>query len=130
MNDLLGPARSLGSAFQKVNFLRDIKSDIDERGRIYLPGVDSEVKITDEDKRKLEEAIEDEFKDALNGIKRLPAGVKLGVYSAYLYYLGLFNKIRKSKVEVLMNKRVRISNLTKLVLLLKSYFEVKILKTC
>lgn len=129
-DELVGPARSLGSAFQKVNFLRDIKSDLNERGRIYLPGVDQKIKITDENKIELERDIEAEFADALKGIKKLPAGVKLGVYSAYLYYLGLFNKIRKSKVEVLLKKRVRISNLSKLTLLLKSYFEVKILKTC
>ena len=127
---LLGPAKSLGSAFQKVNFLRDIKSDIAERGRIYLPGINKEINITDADKRKLEEDIQNEFADSLKGIKRLPAGVKLGVYSAYLYYVGLFNKIRKSEVEVLLKQRIRISNFTKLALLLKSYFDVKIVKTC
>ena len=129
-DELLGPARSLGSAFQKVNFLRDIKSDLNERGRIYLPGVKQMIHITDENKKELERDIQAEFAEALKGIKKLPAGVKLGVYSAYLYYLGLFNKIRKSKVEVLLKKRVRISNISKLTLLLKSYFEVKILKTC
>lgn len=129
-DELLGPARSLGSAFQKVNFLRDIKSDLNDRGRIYLPGVDQKIKITDENKIELERDIQAEFAEALKGIKNLPEGVKLGVYSAYLYYLGLFNKIRKSKVEVLLKKRVRISNVSKLTLLLKSYFEVKILKTC
>lgn len=129
-DELLDPARSLGSAFQKVNFLRDIKSDLNERGRIYLPGVDQKIKITDEHKKELERDIEAEFAEALKGIKKLPAGVKLGVYSAYLYYLGLFNKIRKSEIEVLLKKRVRISNVSKLTLLLKSYFEVKILKTC
>ncbi len=128
--ELLAPARSLGSAFQKVNFLRDIKSDLNERGRIYLPGVDHKIKITDENKKELEKDIQLELAEALKGIKRLPAGVKLGVYSAYLYYLGLFNKIKKSKVEVLLTKRVRISNISKLTLLIKSYFEVKILKTC
>lgn len=129
-DELLGPARSLGSAFQKVNFLRDIKSDLNDRGRIYLPGVDQKIKITDENKIELERDIQAEFAEALKGIKNLPEGVKLGVYSAYLYYLGLFNKIRKSKVEVLLKERVRISNVSKLTLLLKSYFEVKILKTC
>jgi len=128
--ELLSPARSLGSAFQKVNFLRDIKSDFGDRGRIYLPGVDEKIKITEENKKALEKEIQMEFNEALSGIKRLPAGVKLGVYSAYLYYLGLFNKIKKSELEVLLSKRVRISNLSKLTLLIKSYFEVKILKTC
>lgn len=128
--ELLSPARALGSAFQKVNFLRDINSDLSERGRIYLPGVDEKIKITDENKKELEKEIQMEFNEALSGIKRLPAGVKLGVYSAYLYYLGLFNKIKKSEIEVLLSKRVRISNLSKLTLLIKSYFEVRILKTC
>lgn len=87
-NQLIEPARSLGSAFQKVNFLRDIKSDMEERERIYLPGVNHAIKIDDASKQNLEKEIELEFKNALIGIKKLPAGVKLGVYSAYLYYLG------------------------------------------
>lgn len=128
-NDLIKPAKALGSAFQKVNFLRDIKSDIDERGRIYLPGIDNEIEITDNSKQKLETEIEAEFLEALNGIRRLPNGVKLGVYSAYLYYVVLFNKIKKMRVKELMKKRVRISNLTKTVLLIKSLIEVKIFKT-
>jgi phytoene synthase len=128
--ELLFPAKSLGSAFQKVNFLRDIKSDLNERGRIYLPGIDKKIKITDENKKNLEEDIQAEFLEALKGIKKLPAGVKFGVYSAYLYYQGLFKKIKKSKVETLLEKRVRISNWIKLTLLLKSYFQVRILKTC
>lgn len=128
-NELIKPARALGSAFQKVNFLRDIKSDIDERGRIYLPGVDKEIEIDDESKQKLEKEIEEEFSEALSGIKRLPHGVKLGVYSAYLYYVVLFNKIKKMRVKELMKRRVRISNLTKTALLIKSLVEVKILKT-
>ena len=125
---LLKPAKSLGSAFQKVNFLRDIKSDIEERGRIYLPGVDSELKIDNENKKKLEADVEVEFKEALKGIRQLPNGVRLGVYSAYLYYWMLFKKIKRLKVEQLLVKRVRISNVTKLMLLLKSLFEVKILR--
>ncbi len=128
--ELLGSAKSLGSAFQKVNFLRDIKSDLAERGRIYLPGVNEKINITDLNKKKLEDDILAEFETALEGIKRLPAGVKLGVYSAYLYYRGLFNKIRKSDIELLLRKRVRVSNVSKAALLLKSWFEVKILKTC
>ncbi len=127
-NSLLKPARALGSAFQKVNFLRDIKSDIEERGRIYLPGVDTTVKIDDENKKKLEDKVEKEFKEALKGIKRLPNGVRLGVYSAYLYYWVLFKKIKRLKVESLLKKRVRVSNFTKLLLLLKSLLEVKILR--
>lgn len=127
--ELLQPAKSLGSAFQKVNFLRDIKSDIEERGRIYLPGVDQTVKINNENKKYLELDIDNEFNSALTGIKKLPAGVRLGVYSAYLYYLILFKKIKNLKVDELFKKRVRISNWTKLALLIKSLVEVKILRS-
>jgi len=127
-NSLVAPARSLGSAFQKVNFLRDIKSDMEERERIYLPGVNHAIKIDDMHKKDLEKEIELEFKNALEGIKRLPIGVKLGVYSAYLYYQGLFKKIKKLKVKELMSKRVRVSNTTKMILFLRGLLEIKILK--
>lgn len=128
-NELLQPAKSLGSAFQKVNFLRDIKIDIQERGRIYLPGVDHAVKINNENKKVLENDIDKEFSEALRGIKKLPNGVRLGVYSAYLYYFILFNKIKRLDVDELLRKRVRISNWTKLALLIKSLIEVKILRS-
>jgi len=121
-------AKMLGSAFQKVNFLRDIKSDIDERGRIYLPNVDSLGGITDQSKKMLEDEVQKEFDDALAGIKKLPMGAKLGVYSAYLYYLFLFKKIKSTNVNSLMQKRVRISNFKKILLLLKSVIEVKVFK--
>jgi len=127
-NSLVAPARSLGSAFQKVNFLRDIKSDMEERERIYLPGVNHAIKIDDMHKRDLEKEIELEFLNALEGIKKLPIGVKLGVYSAYLYYQGLFKKIKKLKVKELMSKRVRVSNTTKMILFLRGLLEIKILK--
>ncbi|MCX7876119.1 MAG: phytoene/squalene synthase family protein [Melioribacteraceae bacterium] len=128
-NQLLYPAKMLGSAFQKVNFLRDIKSDIDERGRIYLPDVHSTMNIDNENKKRLENEVEKEFSEALKGIYKLPIGVKLGVYSAYLYYYVLFRKIKKLDVKKLLRKRVRVSNIYKIVLLLKSIFEVKILKS-
>jgi len=127
-NDLVAPARSLGSAFQKVNFLRDIKSDMEERERIYLPGVNHAIKIDDVHKQDLEKEIALEFKNALEGIKKLPVGVKLGVYSAYLYYQGLFNKIKKLKVKELMKQRVRVSNTTKLALLIRGFFEIRVFK--
>lgn len=121
-------AQMLGSAFQKVNFLRDIKSDLNERGRIYLPDVKQADNISDESKIKLEKEIDFEFDEALKGIMKLPNGVKLGVYSAYLYYRVLFNKIKKMHVKELIKKRVRVSNIQKLVLLVKSFFEIKIFK--
>jgi phytoene/squalene synthetase len=129
-DELLQPAKALGSAFQKVNFLRDIKSDVEERGRIYLPGINRTVSINDFSKKELEKEIEKEFALALEGIKKLPAGVRLGVYSAYLYYIKLFHKIQKANVKKLLSKRVRVSNLRKLMLLIKSIIEVKVIKTC
>jgi 15-cis-phytoene synthase len=127
-DQLVAPAKSLGSAFQKVNFLRDIKSDMEERERIYLPGIHHAIKIDDESKRNLEREVELEFKNAFIGIKKLPAGVKLGVYSAYLYYLGLFKKIKRLNVKELMNCRVRVSNTTKLLLFLRGLLEIKVFK--
>jgi len=122
-------ARMLGAAFQKVNFLRDIQSDIKDRGRIYLPGVHHFDFIDNTNKALLEKEVENEFKEAFRGIVHLPIAVKLGVYSAYLYYLMLFKKIKRLDVAQLRNRRVRISNLYKLYLLIKSFFEVKILKS-
>jgi phytoene/squalene synthetase len=128
-NELLFPAKMLGSAFQKLNFLRDIKNDIDERGRIYLPDVHSFQGIDEKSKKRLEEEVNNEFKIALDGILKLPIGVKLGVYSAYLYYYVLFKKIQNLSVTELLKRRVRISNFTKLLLLLKSYWQIRILNT-
>jgi phytoene/squalene synthetase len=127
-NELEYAAKMLGSAFQKVNFLRDIKSDLTDRSRIYLPDVHQEFSIDDDNKQKLESEIEKEFHEAYLGIKKLPIGVKLGVYSAYIYYFMLFKKIKRLDIKQLMSKRVRISNIYKLYLLLKCYFEVKVLK--
>lgn len=127
-DELKFAAKQLGSAFQKVNFLRDIKSDIQERGRIYLPDVHEEDFITNSSKRKLEEEVENEFRDALIGIMKLPIGVKLGVYSAHLYYYFLFKKIKSLDVDELLSRRVRISNFKKFLLLLKSVIEVKVLR--
>lgn len=127
-HQLIQPARSLGSAFQKVNFLRDIKSDMEERERIYLPGINHANKIDDESKKNLEQEVEKEFREALEGIKKLPHGVKLGVYSAYLYYVALFRKIQRLRVKELMKRRVRVSNPTKIALLFRGLIEVRLLK--
>ena len=126
--ELKYPAKMLGSAFQKVNFLRDIKSDLNDRSRIYLPDVHQEMLINNTNKQLLESEIENEFHESLKGIKKLPIGVKLGVYSAYLYYFMLFKKIKRMDVKQLMSKRVRISNFYKLYLLIKSVLKVKVLK--
>lgn len=117
---LLEPAKSLGSAFQKVNFLRDIKSDFDERGRIYFPGVDFS-NFTGKDKFEIEEDIRMDFQNSLVGIKNLPKGVRSGVYLAYVYYQVLFRKITKLSPETIKTKRIRIPNFRKLLLLMRSY---------
>lgn len=126
--ELFSQARALGSAFQKVNFLRDLGSDVNERNRIYLPEVFDMKEITEEQKQKLVRETEEEFKLALDGIKKLPAPVKTGVYSAYLYYIALLRKIKKTSIQVLLNKRVRVNNFHKLLLLLKAYVQTRILK--
>ncbi len=121
---LLPAARSLGAAFQKVNFLRDIKSDIEERGRVYFPGVNFEY-FTDEDKMTIIEDVKLDFEKAFVGIKQLPLGCRLGVYTAYIYYLKLLEKIERTTATEIMNKRIRIRNSQKIVLLAESYVREK-----
>lgn len=112
------PARKLGSAFQKVNFLRDIRSDYMERGRIYFPETDFS-NFTAENKKAVEDDIASEFSDALEGIRRLDRGSRRGVYLAFSYYLALFRKIRNMPAEAMTMHRIRISNLRKMFLLVK-----------
>lgn len=118
---LLPPARHLGSAFQKVNFLRDIKSDYDERGRVYFPGVDFN-KFSVQEKKQIEEDIKDEFRKAVVGIRQLPKGVRGGVYLAYIYYTVLFKKITRLSPERIKTERIRVPNFRKFMLLIKCYF--------
>ncbi|WP_026956041.1 phytoene/squalene synthase family protein [Algoriphagus vanfongensis] len=122
---LADPARKLGAAFQKVNFLRDIKSDFEERGRVYFPGVDYrffDLTI----KKQIEEDIQRDFDDAQIGIEQLPEGAKLGVRVAYLYYQKLFDKIKSLSAEVIRQQRIRIPNSQKLSLLVGTFFETKL----
>lgn len=119
------PACKLGSAFQKVNFLRDMKSDFEERGRVYFPGVDY-ANFNLFTKRDIEKDIEKDFEEAYQGIKELPAGAKMGVKIAYLYYQNLFRKIKRLNPETITLKRVRIPNIKKLTLLMGMYFGSKL----
>ena len=112
------PARKLGSAFQKVNFLRDIGSDYIVRGRVYFPGVDFG-NFSVAEKRRIEEDIAAEFGAALTGIRGLDRGSRRGVYLAYSYYLALFSKIRKTPPEAVTGRRFRISDGRKMLLLIK-----------
>ena len=91
-------AMRLGAAFQKVNFLRDLKDDHVNLGRTYFPGVDVR-NMSAEDKRRIEAEIDDDFRAALEGIRQLPQGARFGVYMAYIYYMNLFRKIQALPTE-------------------------------
>lgn len=119
------PAQMLGSAFQKVNFLRDIKSDYEERGRVYFPGVSFE-NFDKSAKGLIEVDIQKDFDEALNGIVQLPDGAKLGVKVAYLYYQKLFDKIKGLSAETITHERIRIPNSQKFTLLIGTYFGSKL----
>lgn len=117
--DLKPFAMRLGAAFQKVNFLRDMKDDYQLLGRTYFPNVDmSEFSI--DAKKQIENEIEEDFRVALSGIKKLPRSSKSGVYLAYVYYVSLFNKIKKLPAHRILTERVRINNGKKLGLMLNS----------
>jgi len=116
------PARKLGAAFQKINFLRDVKADYQELGRTYFPGVDLE-KFTPDEKLKIEEDIQDDFECALEGIIKLPSSSRLGVYVAYRYYFSLFKKIKKVSSDRLMEERIRVPNTKKILITFKSMFQ-------
>jgi phytoene synthase len=121
-NNLSELAKTLGSAFQKINFLRDLNEDYQKLGRVYFPNVDLD-KFTNKKKKKIESDLENEFDMALYGVMLLPKNVKLGVYVAYRYYYTLFNKIKSTDSSKLMSKRIRINNLHKMWIIIKSYFE-------
>ena len=123
--ELIPPARKLGSAFQKINFLRDLKADYFEKGRMYFPDLNID-NFNDEAKRQIEEELEEEFAEAYEGIKRLPSNCKFGVYTAYIYYLKLFEKIRTKNPKVIKDQRVRIPDGMKYWLLIKSTLRYKL----
>jgi phytoene synthase len=122
---LVPKARSLGSAFQKINFLRDIKSDYEDRGRTYFPQIDFS-NFTEADKQQIETDIKRDFDDALEGIKQLPKGSRLGVYVAYIYYLQLFKKISSTSAGTIIQKRIRVSDTQKLGLYFKAMLHQKL----
>lgn len=117
-------AMKLGSAFQKVNFLRDLKDDYQLLGRTYFPHLDMS-NFTDEVKREIEKDIHLEFSEALEGIKMLPLSARFGVFLAYRYYLSLFSKITKVKASNIMQQRIRIPNGQKLSLAMRSFITYK-----
>lgn len=117
--ELEASARSLGAAFQKVNFLRDIRADYNGLSRVYFPGCDFN-NFTDGDKRKIEEDIHTDFREAYQGILHLPFKARFGVYVAYKYYLSLFKKIRKMKPAKVLEKRIRIPSYHKAMIILRA----------
>jgi len=118
-NELKDYARSLGAAFQKINFLRDMRSDFDDRGRVYFPGIDFS-KFTEAEKDQIEIDIKKDFDHAYIGIQNLPKGARLGVYLAYKYYLNLYKKIKKSSAERVQSERIRVRDSKKVYLLFSS----------
>ena len=111
-------AINLGSVFQKVNFIRDISADYHELKRVYFPNLEIE-NFSENEKIKIENDIEQDFKSALLGIKKLPSSSKKGVYLAYSYYYTLFRKIKKIPADKVMKNRIRIPNFLKFLILIK-----------
>jgi len=125
-NHLVPFARSLGAAFQKVNFLRDIRSDVEERGRVYFPGVDFN-HFSDSDKYEIIHDVKNDFAHAYQGIVQLPVGCRLGVYTAYIYYLKLLEKIERTTAVDILESRIRIPNTQKIALLAQSFVKEKLM---
>ncbi len=119
-NRLKPSAMKLGSAFQKINFLRDLRADYQELGRTYFPGIDLN-DFNGNVKKEIEADIEIDFKLGYEGIKQLPKNARFGVYMAYVYYYKLFNKIKITPAEVILNERIRITNNKKYRLFLTSF---------
>jgi 15-cis-phytoene synthase len=119
-SDLKGYAMHLGAAFQKVNFLRDLQADFIGMGRNYFPGLQTQ-EFDDNSKKKIEDGIKKDLDEGFKGIKKLPRSSRFGVYVAYVYYLALFNKIRNTPSEMILNRRIRIRRRHKATLLAYSY---------
>lgn len=113
-------AMKLGAAFQKINFLRDLKADYNGLGRIYFPNTDMS-NFSEKEKKEITAEIEEDFRAALIGIKMLPASSRFGVYVAYIYYYSLFNKIKRTPASRIMSERIRVPNYEKIALLCSSY---------
>lgn len=121
--DKLRPfAMRLGSAFQKINFLRDLKADFETLGRAYFPEIDLST-FDDSTKQKIEEEIAADFAEAYKGILLLPKDARFGVYVAYTYYIRLFQKIKSLPSNRIMEERIRIPNQRKFALILKSFVQ-------
>lgn len=123
--ELKFPAERLGAAFQKINFLRDLKDDFEDKGRSYFPNVTIE-SFNDQQKQEIEADILKDFQDGFKGIKNLPKNSKFGVYTAYCYYLALFDKIKGIKADRIRNERIRITDGKKYTILAQCYLKDKL----
>ncbi len=124
-NHLQKPAMKLGSAFQKVNFLRDLKSDIEHLDRRYFPQFDIS-NFSEDVKHELIKNIETDFKEAKKGINELPGRSKLAVYIAYTYYKKLLKNLKSTPAHKIINTRIRVASHIKLMLLGKAYVKYKL----
>lgn len=122
--ELKDAAMRLGSAFQKVNFLRDLKNDVEGLSRTYFPGIDLK-SLTPENKQKIITEIEEDFNVAYGGIVRLPNEAKFGVYTAFIYYKRLLDKLKRTPSNKIIESRIRVSNPHKIGLLAKSFVALK-----
>lgn len=120
--ELKPSAMKLGAAFQKINFLRDLHNDYKGLGRVYFPHLDMN-HFDEATKQAIENEIEIDFMEGLNGIRRLPKGTRFGVYVAYVYYYALLRKINSLSPSSIMEQRIRIPNAKKYALIFSSYFK-------
>ena len=112
-DNLILSSKKLGSAFQKVNFFRDLNEDYYEKGRMYFPELDFKDNFNEEVKKKIEQQIKSEFDEAKKGIYQLPSSSRFGVLLAYRYYEKLFKKLKSTPLTKLLNRRIRVNNLQK-----------------
>tara|TARA_R110002050_G_scaffold5292_1_gene23901 strand:+ start:5142 stop:5981 length:840 start_codon:yes stop_codon:yes gene_type:complete len=124
-NELKETAMALGSAFQKVNFLRDLKADFEGLNRSYFPSTDLN-NLDETSKQQIIDDIEKDFEKGLSGIKKLPIEAKFGVFMAYRYYRQLLKKLKKTPALKIRNARIRVSNPKKIELLMRSYVKYQL----
>ena len=122
--ELKPSAMALGSAFQKVNFLRDLKADLEGLERSYFPEVNLN-EFTDQDKTKIIQEIDDDFRKGLSGIFRLPDEARFGVYTAYKYYYKLLKKLKRTPSKKIKSARIRVPNYQKMSVLARSYVKYR-----
>ena len=124
-NQLKDSAMALGSAFQKVNFLRDLKADHDSLHRTYFPNTDLN-KLDESSKQDIIDDIETDFEHGMNGIRNLPLDAKFGVFMAYRYYKQLLKKLKKTPALEIKNSRIRVPNYKKIYILTRSYVKYQL----